>query len=282
MKEYPTIPSVDAAPDELFAEGHLWILEKVVGGHLRFRLQESGLVRFGDRTRVYDDPDAVPEPYQHAVRHVREHLDRDALRNAVDDVAEVVFFGVATHHDGIDYDWEHLPSFLGVDVWSAGAEAFRPVDAVEGIFEGIGLEPVNVFERERRARDFDPGSYTIPQSAWYDGPAAGVVIRDKRGRRAKLVHPESGDAEGATPVGDSAEELAARYATRERLERLATRLEDDGRPVTVETLYERVLEDVLRETHGRLGHDDLETSEFRSEVGARTRAFLDDRADGTA
>ncbi|EMA46557.1 RNA ligase family protein [Halobiforma nitratireducens] len=283
MKAYPAIPSVDAAPAELVEEGHLWLLEKVDGTHLRFQLQQSGLVRFGDRNRVYDDPDDVPDPYQHAVRHVRENLDREALRNAVEDVEDVVFFGEATSYRRIDYEWSRLPSFLGFDVWSANAETFRPPDAVQAIFDGIGLEPVNVFERERRARDFDPGSYAIPQSAWYDGPAAGVVIRDKRGRRAKLRHSHVETAGEPAPIDVSAEELAARIATQDRLETLTSRLEDEGQPVTFEPLYERVLEDAFRKAHGRLDHDGtpFEMSEFRSEIGALTQAFVDGRSNGT-
>lgn len=39
MKQYPSIPRVDTAPGDLFAEGHLWILEKVDGANMRFQLQ---------------------------------------------------------------------------------------------------------------------------------------------------------------------------------------------------------------------------------------------------
>lgn len=278
MKAYPSIPRVANAPDRLFDSGHLWLLEKVDGANFRFQLQESGLIRFGDRSRVYDDPDAVPEPYQHAVRHVRETLERDALRNAVDDVADVVFFGEAMHRHTIEYDWEHTPSFLGVDVWSAEAGVFRPPDAVEGIFEGIGLEPVNAVERELHTRDFDPNSYTIPESAWYDGPAEGVVIRNKRGDRAKLLHSDFREVDETVPVDSSAEELAAKYATRRRFEKLASKLEDRGQPVTFEILYERVLEDIIREEHKQLYHGEgsLEMGTFRSEVGALTREFLEE------
>jgi len=28
----------------------------------------------------------------------------------------VIFFGVATHYQGTDYDWDRLPPFLGTDV----------------------------------------------------------------------------------------------------------------------------------------------------------------------
>ena len=277
MKAYPSIPRVENAPDRLFDSGHLWLLEKVDGATFRFQLQESGLIRFGDQNRVYDDPDDILEPYQHAVRHVRENLERDALRSAVDDVEDVVFFGEAMHRHTIEYDWERTPSFLGFDVWSAEAGAFRPPDAVEGIFEGIGLEPVNAIERELHTRDFDPDSYTIPDSAWYDGPAAGVVIRNKQGDRAKLLHPDFQDVDETVPVDASAEELAAMYATRRRFEKITRKLEDQGQPVTFETLYERVLEDIVREEHKRLydGEGTLEMGTFRSAVSALTREFLE-------
>ena len=79
MKRFPSIPRVANALAGFFESGHLRILEKGDGANFRLQLRESGLLGFGDRSRVYDDPDAVPQPYQHAVRHVREHLDREAF-----------------------------------------------------------------------------------------------------------------------------------------------------------------------------------------------------------
>ena len=246
------------------------------GANIRFQLQQSGLIRFGDRSRVYDDPDAVPDPYHHAVRHVRENLDRDALRRAVDDVDAYVFFGEAMHHHTIDYDWERTPSFLGFDVWSTADDRFLSPDVVEGIYERLGLQSVNAVERERRAAEFDPTSYEVPQSAWYNGPAEGVVIRNKRGGRAKLLHPDFREVDETIPVDADASTLAHRYATRQRFRKLAAKLEDHERAVTVEMLYERTLEDIVREEHKRLYHgsDLVDMQAFRSEVAALTRAFL--------
>lgn len=278
MKQFPSIPRIANAPDDLFEGGHLWVLEKVDGANFRFQLRESGLIRFGDRSTVYDDPDAVPEPYQHAVRHIRERFDRDALRRAVDDVADIVFFGEAMHYHTIDYDWERTPSFLGFDVWSAAAGEFRPPGAVARIFEQLGLQPVNAFERELPTRDFDPESYTVPQSAWYDGPAEGVVVRNTRGGRAKLLHPEFREVDGTVPVDASAAELVERYATQRRFEKLVAKFGDRGQPVTFEALYERVLEDIVREEHKQLYHgsETVDMVEFRSELAAQTRVFLDE------
>ena len=281
MKTYPSIPRIADAPDGLFDAGHLWLLEKIDGAHLRFQLAESGAIRFGGRARVYDDPDAIPEPYGHAVRHVRERLDRDALRSAVEDVESVVFFGEATHRHAIEYDWDRLPSFLGFDVWSETDGRFRPPGAVQGIFERLGLDPVNAIEREVNTRDFDPGSYSVPDSAWYDGPAEGVVVRNKRGGRAKLVHPEFQGAEAPAPADRSAEELAERCATKHRLGRLDDELAGRGEAVTFESLYDRAITDIAREEHGRLygGSPSVDPSEFRSAVAARVRAFLDETAE---
>lgn len=278
MKSFPPASGVADAPERCFTEGHLWLLESVDGARFRFQLQESGLLRFGDRERVYDEPDAVPEVYGHAVRHVSEQLDRDALRRALAAVEDAVFFGRAMHHRTIAYDWERTPSFLGVDVWSAETETFLAPDAAERIFERLGLTPVNAFERERRARDFDPDSYVIPQSAWYDGPAYGVVVRNKRGGRATLVNPEVESADEPSPIDATPEQLAERYATDRRFETVATTLEERGRPVTFGALYERTLEQVHRAAHHHV--QEVETGDqraFRSAVAARTRAFLDDR-----
>ncbi|PSP27983.1 hypothetical protein BRC65_03570 [Halobacteriales archaeon QH_2_65_14] len=278
MKEYPPVPRVADAPDDLFEEGHLWLVEYLDGAHLRFRLREEGFVQFGDRTQVYRDPDTMPAQYQHAVRHVQEHLDREALRRAVDDVEEVVFFGEAMHYHTTEYDWERTPSFLGFDVWSAEAGAFRPLDTIADIFEHLGFDPVNVFERELRARDFDPDSYTILDSEWYDGPAAGVVVRNKRGDRAKLLHPDVREAGDPQPVEATPAQLAAEFATEGRFETVASTLEAHDRPVTFETLYERTLEHIVRERHGQLhGDEEVDMKAFRSEVAALAREFLRER-----
>jgi hypothetical protein len=274
MKQYPAIQTVETAPAELFDGGHLWLLELLDGAHLRFQLQSSGLIRFGDRTRIFHDPDDIPPQYDHAVSHIQEHLDREALRAAVDDVEDVVFFGEAMHRQAIDYDWSRTPSFLGFDVWSVADGEFRPPDAVNSIFDRLGLQPVNALEREVRARDFDPESYSIPDSAWYDGPAAGVVIRNKSGNRAKLLHPEY------DPIADfeiedvSAEELATEVATSERFDRLESSIEARNAQVTFDRLYDAILADATRAHHQRIYSDEVDTKRFRSELAERTRAYL--------
>ncbi len=276
MKQYPSIPRLEDAPEGLLESGHLWLTELIDGAQLRVQLRESGLLRFGDRARVYDDPDAIPEAYRPAVRHVRERLDRDALRAAIEDVESVVLFGEATYFRTIEYDWERLPAFLGFDVWSAESGTFRPPDVTEQIFDRLGLEPVNAFERERNTRDFDPNSYAVPDSGWYDGPAAGVVVRNKTGGRAKLLAPEFRSADGPEPTEGSAEELVETYATDRRFETIASDLDSRGESISFDTVYERAFEAIVREEHGRLFHGEssVDISAFRSALATQTQLYL--------
>ncbi|WP_207587901.1 RNA ligase family protein [Halomontanus rarus] len=278
MNKYPSIPRLESDPVDRFGRSHLWIQEKVDGANLRFRVQRSGVIRFGDRNRVYDSEE-IPTPYRHAVRHVRECLDRDALRSALEDVEAVVFFGEAMHEHAIDYDWERTPSFLGFDIWNGTTERFLPPDSVEKVYRQLGLTPVNAIRKEVRAVDFDPDASEIPRSNWYDGPAEGVIVRDKTGVRSKLLHPDFREVDETVPVDAPAPELARRYATNRRFEKLAATLEDRERAVTVDRLSERAFEDIVREEHKQLFHGDrsVDAQALRSEVASLASRFVAER-----
>lgn len=278
MKEFEPIPAVEDAPEELFERGHLWIQELVDGGPLRFRLDGTGVLEFGDDDRVFD-PAAVPPEYQHATRHVRERLDREALQSAVGDPSSVVFFGVATYRRRVEYDWRRLPSVLGTDVWSGAREAFLPPDATEQAFEGLGLAPVNALRKEVPAAHFDPGTYDPPPSGWYDGQVLGVVFRNKTGLRAKRLTPDFEDADPAPePVADAPdpEDLAARYATDGRFQRVVRDLEAADRPVNFEAVRDRTFEAVVREAYPELFEvgGGVDAAALRAAIGERTGRFL--------
>lgn len=304
MRRFTPLPDLDDpnAPDGVL-EGHLWLLELIDGTGLRFSMDESGLLRFGGPEATFADLDAVPLALRPAVRHVRSRFDRAALREAVADPPAVTFLGVATRRRGTGYDWDRIPPFLGTDVWlevDGGTDAepadgaFRPPDAAAAIFEGIGLDPVNAVAREVNARDFDPDGYVVPASAWRDGPAAGVVVRNKRGGRGKIArgggdddgsHADGGDSAGAG-TGDPADpdDLAATHAGRERFERIVAALERRGEPATVDALADRTVEAVARETRLRFGEGEadpgrIDPARFRASVVERARAFLDGHRD---
>lgn len=272
MRPYPSVPHVEDVP-ALLDGGHLWLQELLDAPRFRFQLRESGVLRFGDGERTFRQGE-VPLAYEHAVSHVRRTLERDGLRDAVDDVESVVFFARAMHRRGLDYEWLRTPSVLGVDVWDAERERFLPPDAVEAVFERLGLEPVNTIQKEVRATDFQPDAAAIPDSAWRDGPAAGLLLRNKTGGRAKLPNPDARGQLTPEPITGDPDELAEQYATDRLLRTVAERMESEQ--LTVEALFDRVMETVLRSMHDRFEHGQstVAVDEFRSAVAARTQTWL--------
>lgn len=270
MKPYPPLPGLDAADAPSF-EGSVWIRELVVGDALRFGVADGGYLRFaaGERTFAGDPPLRL----RRAVRHVERSFDVEALLREASHPAELVFYGVATVRDGVEYDWACLPPFLGFDAWDGGRERWLPNDAVDRAFEGLGLAGVNAFEKELPVRHFYPGRYEVPDSAWCDGPAAGVVVRDSHGTRAVRRNPDaraSGDAGPDLPTDPEA--LAAVVVTEDLVERLAADLGDGA---TFDALFETTLDEAFRLGHAVAeGWDESEMRAFRGATAERVRASV--------
>lgn len=254
--------------------GHLWLQEYVLGAPLRFSVASSGLIRFGDTERSFE---AVPLPYRFATRYVRECLDLDALLAAAEDPASVTFFGIATRQAAVEYDWDRLPPFLGTDVWSGDRGTYLPPDAVERAWDTLGLVPLNAFEKEVPARHFDPATYAVPASNWYDGPAAGVVIRNKTGDRALLANPAC-PLETPAPLDGPARDVVERVLTDERIEgAVGAAATSDGSTPPFEDVYERVLEEVVRREYARLYSDGslvVDRKDFRSAAAELVQRYL--------
>lgn len=275
----PETPALDPETATRLS-GHVWVQELPTGGDFRFRVAESGLVTFGTPEGTFDGVASVPVPYRRAAQAIDDRLDREALRAATDDPSAVTFCGVATWHRGVDYDWESLPAFVGVDVRSGSKGTFLSPDAATGALERLGLSTLPAIDKELSAAHADFARYEapegFPQSAWRDGRAAGVLIRDKSGGRAEAWREGRAEPE-STATDRSPEELAAAHATGERIDRTADELRAVDRAVTVETVTDRLVDDVAREAHAELyvdGEFVSSTSAFRSAVAERVHRRL--------
>jgi len=119
------------------------------------------------------------------------------------------------------------------------------------------------------ARDFDPEAYAIPDSAWRDGPAAGVVVRNKRqGRRGKLLAAgtatDAGETVPEVDVPDDIEAIVSEYATDDRFERVVDDLDRRNAGATVDAVADRVVvEAIARETPVRFGEGSKGTAPDR-------------------
>ena len=284
MQDLPPYPAVDDASD-VFASGHLWVEELIVGDPLRFRMTDAGYLEFGDAEEAFAH-DAVPLRYRHAVRAVRESFAGEAFRDAVEDPTTVTFVCVAVHRvddagngdaNGATpaYDWARTPSVLGTDVYDAERGRFLPRDVVRTVFDRVGLPTVEPVAQELRAADVAPASYPIPDSAWYDGPAAGIVFHNKGGGRAVRRRRSADDhGENADPDDRSLDEFLDDHVTDVWLGRVRGACEATGDPVTVETLTDRALEGLARETVALTGSDAFPASEVRSALATRVDRHL--------
>jgi len=274
VKQCPETPTLDAATE--FA-GHVWIQELPTGGEFRFQVAPSGLVTFATAKQSVDTADSVPMAHRRAARVIDEQLDRDALAAATDDPGDVTFCGIATRNEGVEYDWESVPAFVGVDVWSGRNERFLSPDAVTGVYERLGLPALPAVEKERPAAHADFTRFEdragFPQSAWRDGPAAGVLIRDKAGGRAAAWWVDRTATQAAVEQR-SAVDLAAAHATPERIEQTITMLQRGDDEVSVDTIRDRLVTDVAREAYVDLFSDGefvASSTAFRSAVAERVQ-----------
>lgn len=277
------VTASDPARSADVPDGHLWLLEYVTGAPLRFSVAESGLISFGTADRRFEE---VPLSFGSAARHVREAIDLDALRAAAEDPSSVTFFGVATRLESVDYDWDRLPPFLGTDVWSGDRGAYLPPDAVERAFDRLGLTPTNAFEKEVPARHFSLSAFSVPDSRWYDGPAPGVLFRNKTGDRALVPDRDVGDRR-PEPLDGPAADVVDRVLTDERIDRAVDAVAANDSPAKdpagtgqaagVEATFERALEDVVRREYARLYRDGdlvVDSGAFRSAAVERVQRYL--------
>jgi hypothetical protein len=222
---------------------------------------------------------ALPTPYRRGAHLVREQIDRAALQAATGDLTEITFFGIATRYEGIAYDWQTLPAFLGVDVWAATQERYLPPDAATSVFRRLDLPTLPAIVKEQPADHTDLSRFTEnadpPASVWADGPAAGVLLRDKTGSRCE-TWIDSRMETTSDPEPARAAEVAAEYVTESRISRTITRLDAAGESPTVATIKDRIVTDVTREHYADLYRDDasvVSMETFASLVAERVQRF---------
>lgn len=274
MKACPETATL-ASVDDL--SGHLWVQELPTGGTFRFQVAASGLVTFAVGDRTFDSAESVPIQYRRAAQLITNQIDRAALQAATDASSTVTFCGMATWNEGLNYEWDVLPAFVGVDVWSSSKETFLSPDAATGVFKRLGLPTLPAIEKEASAAHTDFARFdndtAFPESAWRSGKAAGVLLRDKSDGHVTVWQSECDESPSATR-GPSVTELADTYATNERIERTVELLEDDTATPTVASVRDRLIADIAREAYVELFTDGefiVSLPEFRSVVAQRVQ-----------
>ncbi|MFC7135363.1 MULTISPECIES: hypothetical protein [Salinibaculum] len=276
MKQCPETPALEET--ESFS-GHVWVEELPTGGEFRFQVSSAGLVTFATPERTYDSREAVPLPYWRAADAISTRLDRQVLQAARSDPGAVTFCGVAPWNAGIAYPWDAVPAFVGVDVWDEATGSFLPPDRASSVFQRIGLSTLPAIEKELQTAHTDLTRFetaeAFPESAWRDGQAVGVLIRDKSGMRAQAWRREPTPTASQPEITqEPAATLAESYVTTNRIEQTVAALRDSGQSVTVDGIRDRLIADIAREAYSELYSDGefiASLSAFRSRVGERVQ-----------
>lgn len=255
MEAIPTIPALETRERRFLEDGHGWLFEAVRGEPFRFAIDETGMLHFGTRRQCGPGKELPPRFWRSATE-IRDDINRDVLQSALGKDDDVTFIGIATCFAGIPYDWAGMPPFLGTTIWSSRADGWLPPDRTEQIFEAIGVRPLPPLDRELRLRDFSVPK-TPPASAWYNGPAAGLLLRKKPDEwtRISFEGGSSPDVAG-DPLGTSPEAIAAHPM----IEAL-----DPGSTASIDDRAEIVVAEAYRRYHHRIG---IEPDAFRSAVAS--------------
>ncbi|UWG47721.1 Uncharacterized protein HSRCO_1439 [Halanaeroarchaeum sp. HSR-CO] len=236
---------------------------------IAFSMDESGLLTFGTEGMIFD---TTPLSLRRAVGFVRDRLDRDGLRAGVDDVSQFVFYGIATRYEGIEYDWNALSPFIGLDIWAENEGRFVSPDVAERVFDTIGLTPIPAFRKELPAREFDATAQEMPNSHWRDGAAAGIIVRNKAGGRAVLFPPDD-EPSATAPTSDVATTVddAVSCNLRTELDRLNATVDT----VDVDIIADRLVDRIARVDFANLRATlDAEPDRFRQLVSASVRSEI--------
>ncbi|MFC6974796.1 hypothetical protein ACFQL1_09050 [Halomicroarcula sp. GCM10025709] len=168
------------------------------------------------------------------------------------------------------------PPFVGVDVYSGRKDQFLSPDSATGVFKRLGIPALSAIDKELNAAHADLSRYEdeseFPPSAWRDRHTAGVLIRDKSGGRG-LAWAEESSSE-PTSEAKAATELANEYATKEQITQTIAALREGDQSVTVDTIRDRLVADVTRESYADLFSEEeflTSLSAFQSAVAERVQ-----------
>lgn len=287
MERYPKVryPGEEETRG-LFDAGEVYIQEKLDGSNFRFTLHE-GEFRFGSRNTEGDQ--LARDQFAAAIEFIKSTVDIETLKQHQADLGDLVYFGEAMNPHTISYDWDETPEFLGFDVWSVDDEVFLECDHAWELFvDDLGLPYAPIVDIVP-ASEWDEYDFEVPESAFYDGPAEGVVFKNHTtATYGKFVRDEfkekSKQKFGASSKKDLTDTnlLVEEYVPPARVRSVAHQLIDDGewsdlRMEMMEDLPLEVIRDMVDEEGSEIFIGESKTvdlGEFRSSVSSRCAGVL--------
>jgi len=238
FKTYPKIYALgndenkDILKDD---EDYLVIQEKIDGGNFRFFIKD-GKIYFGSHHCELNEEED-DKFFRVGIKYVKDKLQNKDLSN----YNNLIFYGEYCVMHSIHYNFDKMPRFLGFDIFDIRENKFKGIMTVLDIFINqleftmvpfVKTLQVSQFKEEIKDKDVES---LIPKSAYYEGPAEGIVIKNYNKQIfAKIVGTKfkevNKNAFGLTKKeSDTDEELiVATYCQNPRIDKQIFRLIEEG------------------------------------------------------
>ena len=287
MMKYPKVYRIGHEANEgILGTGPLLVQEKMDGANFRFTWShEQGRLLFGSRNVEWRHEKDTNKRFRGAVEYAENNIDLAAFREYAEMFDGFTVYGEAMMPHTLDYEWEDTPPVLVYDLFDdLNGWWKRPYETAEEL--GLPAAPVLY---EGPAESFSEDQLDVPDSAYRDGVAEGIVIKNLetaqtakyRSAEFKELHgnqnPASDDAAGYDE--DASKVLARRFTTEARIKKEIAKMRDEGATVgmgMMDELWQRVFSDVMTEEFETIFLENhvLNTKRFRSEVAGLTAETL--------
>jgi hypothetical protein len=300
LKKYPKLRYPTHKQSRgVFADGTIFVQEKLDGANFRFgrechldeqfQTEDRDLV-FGSRNVIYKNKEDESKQFKHAIDAIREQVSDGPLEVIENTVGgPVTIFGEAMHPHTLQYDFDNAPSFVGFDIWSHSDNRFLPVRDVEHYLGDVfGLDTAPILDQVS-ADDWDEYEADVPQSAYGNVRAEGLVLKNPvTDSRCKMVREDFKEKNKQTfgksknQQSSGAEKLSYQYIPNARIEKQVHKLIDEGdwdsmKMEMMEELPTAVIEDMADEEGTTIFLEEnweIDTHEFRSVTSSRCALLL--------
>ena len=263
-KKYIKIRALGTDETEGIFEGTCVVQEKVDGANFSFYVENNKLLVASRNMVMVDKKNSgnwkAMLPVTEAYNQHKDKFNPNYL-----------YVGESTQRHTISYT--DIPNFIGYDIWNEETESFLDWKDTKKEFASIGLPFIHVhFEREGSEITIEELRECIKNSAYKDGPAEGVVIKNyneldghDRQMFAKIVTDEFkesnrkafGGIDQPKKENNSTILIAETYGTNARIEKIIHKLVDEGNKLDmslIPVLFNAVSEDIFEENAVEIYH----------------------------
>jgi len=298
MQRYPSL-NYPAEVDGLGAGDTVYVQEKLDGANFRFMLRDhldeeyepDRKLVFGSRNVVWKHEVDVANAFsdhtetgEGALEYIRDTINVGMMRMFDSENDGIVVYGEAMHPHTLEYQWTEVPRVVIYDMWKMGEQTFVHPYALKAKCRSLGLA-WSPYVDEVPTDHY--GEVSVPQSAYRDGKAEGVVLKNpSTGARAKIVTDEfkekhDGPSPSLSNVTDT-DVVVDTYVTSARIEKQAHKLVDEGQWDELQMemmadLPEAVVRDAMDEEAGSIvmeNNYEIDTRELRSKASTKCARVL--------